>query len=697
VFCLTRTHREGLQLAGYLREVGVRHAFYKQGGLLQTDEAADVLRLLRAVERPWSHAERAAAWITPFFGLALDDLPAARTLPGEHPLLRRLLDWQVLAERHDYEALFGRILEDSGLVRRQVFLREGERELTNYLHVFELLLDEVNHARVDLRELIAILGAWTAERRLPRGENGNVQRLESDRGAVQIMTLHTSKGLEATCVFLYGGLTRRKGDDVFLYHEELERAQEQADLDAGLDEQERRRRWGQRQRRRAREQAELADEGVFVYHDRHGRRVVHVGPPDPATLRRVREEQEDEERRLIYVASTRPRARLGLLHLGHGTPTHGKGPSARSFCYPKLGGTQAHVSARLADLEDAGGLPPGVELEQVTPSTDLAPPPAPDLGALERWSPPAALLDPRDPLGERCRALRQSPAHRARFATSYSALKQVLAGQGLAAELPAEAFVEPEPEADPEPAPHAELPAGTQTGLFVHEALERLPLASFLDAAGAVLELAAWQALPAVEEAFARAARHQGVAERHVAPAQALVHEALRVPLALPAEALPEGLRAVGDPRPEVEFCYPWPEASHPRLVLPPGARIAVDRGYVRGFMDLLFRHPASGRAYVLDWKTDRLAAYGPEALQAAVAERYQLQLELYLLALVKLLRIRDAADYAARCGGVVYAFLRGMTQASTPNAGVFARRPSWEEVLGYEQRLVTLGAEGLP
>jgi len=35
-----------------------------------------------------------------------------------------------------------------------------------------------------------------------------VQRLESDAQAVQIMTVHKSKGLEADVVFLYGGLGR---------------------------------------------------------------------------------------------------------------------------------------------------------------------------------------------------------------------------------------------------------------------------------------------------------------------------------------------------------------------------------------------------------------------------------------------------------------------------------------------------------
>ena len=55
--------------------------------------------------------------------------------------------------------------------------------------------------------------------RFPLDYEGNVQRLKSDRRAVQIMSIHKAKGLEAPVVFVAGGTSRGKNDDVRVYHE----------------------------------------------------------------------------------------------------------------------------------------------------------------------------------------------------------------------------------------------------------------------------------------------------------------------------------------------------------------------------------------------------------------------------------------------------------------------------------------------
>ena len=132
---------------------------------------------------------------------------------------RRLIDWNELARQRQFELLFSRILDDSGILRRELFLKDDERALTNYLHIFEVLLEEVRTIGRDLADLVAILTAYIHELREPPGEEGNIQRLESDRAAVQIMTIHKSKGLEAAVVFLYGGFGRFRSSLILEYHE----------------------------------------------------------------------------------------------------------------------------------------------------------------------------------------------------------------------------------------------------------------------------------------------------------------------------------------------------------------------------------------------------------------------------------------------------------------------------------------------
>lgn len=683
VFVLTRSAREGGEVAGYLREAGVRHAFYRQDGLLQTREADDIQRLLAAIGAPWSKARRAEAWTTPFFGLELADLPAAESVSSEHPLHQRLRVWQELADARSYEALFARILADSGLIRREVFLQESERELTNYLHLFELLTDEVGRARLDLRELSLLLRSWINERRSPKGEDGNVQRLESDADAVQIMSMHKAKGLEAGCVFLFGGITHRKGDSVFLYHEE-----ESKSRDEKLTDEEAKRAWARDQKRREEDLEEAAGKGVFVYHDVHGQRVVHVGQPSEEVRQRIRDELEDEERRLIYVAMTRAKGRLYL-------PAFSRG--ADGWSYPRLGGCMIHVAQRLADLADADRLPSALfEVEEISPDDPPELPPAADLSGLGDWQPPAALLDPANPLAEACVALRYDPAHTPRIVTSYSKLKSALAGSEEAPrEQPPREEAETEETPPQAPAlqrpPDDGLPGGANMGSFVHEVYEHTDFDSLAGDPPPPLE--EWSTRPEIAAIFERAARHYGISSEHIPAAASLVYDSLLVPLELPTGPIPGGLRSVRDPLCEPEFVYPLPESGGTPLYLPSeGERLVVSRGYVRGFIDFLFRHPTCGRAYFLDWKTDRVgggfdpAPTGP--LATHVKLHYQIQLQLYSLALARFLRIESEEDYEARFGGAVYAFVRGMRPSLPPGSGVYAVRPSWEDLKRWEAEL---------
>ncbi|MGC0811308.1 exodeoxyribonuclease V subunit beta [Pantoea agglomerans] len=103
-------------------------------------------------------------------------------------------------------------------------------------------------------------------------------------------------------------------------------------------------------------------------------------------------------------------------------------------------------------------------------------------------------------------------------------------------------------------------------------------------------------------------------------------------------------------------------------------------RGMLKGFIDLVFRW--QGKYYLLDYKSNWLgdshAAYTPEAMaQAMIGHRYDLQYQLYTLALHRYLHHRlPDYDYQRHFGGVFYLFLRGM-DGSSPDNGIFATRPA--------------------
>jgi exodeoxyribonuclease V beta subunit len=96
----------------------------------------------------------------------------------------------------------------------------------------------------------------------------------------------------------------------------------------------------------------------------------------------------------------------------------------------------------------------------------------------------------------------------------------------------------------------------------------------------------------------------------------------------------------------------------------------------------LVFRVDSS-RYYLVDYKTNRLSTYGPDALREAMyTAHYPLQGLLYAVALHRYLRWRlPAYEPERNLAGVLYLFVRGMSSADPLPAGdatpaVWAWRP---------------------
>lgn len=94
-------------------------------------------------------------------------------------------------------------------------------------------------------------------------------------------------------------------------------------------------------------------------------------------------------------------------------------------------------------------------------------------------------------------------------------------------------------------------------------------------------------------------------------------------------------------------------------------AGVALDTGYLRGFIDLVFEH--DGRYYVADYKSNWLGGKGSDYANAALDDamreaHYDLQAALYQLALHRQLRAAlPGYEPARHLGGAFYLFLRGM------------------------------------
>jgi exodeoxyribonuclease V beta subunit len=654
VAILVSTNRSGRQVADALTGAGVPVAFSGADSIFATPAARDWLVLLRALEQPRRAAVRAAI-LTDFVGGDLTGLATAddERLTGWAGLLQ---GWARVLASQGVAALFAAVQAGTtpgdSLAERVLRRPRGERDLTDYRHLAEIL-----HAQHSDGLRGQALVSWLEEQ-VERGSatSDRVRRLETDRHAVQIMTVHKAKGLQFPVVLL------PEAADLWVPDED--------------------------------------EDNCLAFHA-DGRRVLDVGgreaPGRAERLQAHAAEQAEDRLRSLYVAVTRAQSQLTLWWSRTRSNTESSPLHRMLFrrrdrvgppepCYPlDTPPGDGHPSA-LGWLLDAG-----VSVEDCRPVT---PPKVVAIGDRPGRLELASFDRGVDQLWRR---------------TSYSGLTEAVHARPPVA-LIAEAMVEDEPDNDAPvaatvaglPSPMAALPGGAAFGSLVHQVLENL------DWNAEEPELAG-RLHTATTAAFLRYPV-PGVTPDTLAEAML---PSLLTPLGgltggLPLAGIPVSDRlseltfefALGTSRSRTtlgsvaELLAHWlpaddPLAGYPAELAHPQLSGQVLRGFLTGSIDSVLRvHSADGpRFVVVDYKTNRL---GPAELTldhydepAMVAEmertHYPLQALLYCVALHRFLAARlPGYEPARHLGGVGYLFVRGMGgREATGGNGVFSWFPS--------------------
>ncbi len=673
---LVRTNRQAAMIRDALDQAGVPAVINGAGSVFATEPARAWLRLLEALERPASMARARSAALTPFLGWTAARLAAEDDTWAWEAVHMRLHDWARVLRVRGVAAMLETIAMTEGLPARLLSQQDGERRLTDLRHVGQLLHAAASAEQMGASTLTAWLRTRIAEAALDTADEERSRRLESDAEAVQVLTIHRSKGLEFPIVYLpflwEDGYIPDDPRPVF-FHDPA--AGDARTIDVALE-------GGDYQRHR----------NQFV------------------------SEQRGEDLRLAYVALTRARHQAIVWWAGSWDSRNS--PLGRLlFCRDEHGNIASTGSSTPGDdnvvarLQTVAARAPGcVSVEESRPASP------------SRWSPPP-------PAAASLSASAFSRRLDLRWRrTSYTDITAA-SHDGWVASEPEQPLVFDEPgEATPVTvagaplgdghdraataaaalaSPLAAMPVGVRVGTVVHRLLEAVDFA----APDLEAELASRLA-----EAQGRRAAEIGDPAAAVAGLQAV----LRTPLG----PVLDGLRLCDftrrDRLDELGFELPlaggdtpagWvdltriagllrdhlgpddPLAGYADRLEDPRLRQSV-RGYLTGSLDLVVRLAgATGpRFAVLDYKTNWLGAPGEplttvhyrHAAIAAEMQRhhYALQALLYTVALHRYLRWRlRGYDPERDLAGVVYLFLRGMAGPETPvfdgtPCGIFGWRP---------------------
>ncbi len=625
---LVRTGSEGRMIKQALADQGIASVYLSNRDSVFTSSVAqDLQRLLQAVLTPENDRALRASLASELFALdaasldalnndeivwenAVNEFKEYRKLwvqRGVLPMLRAVISKRHIAER---------LLEEGASSQGE----NGERVLTDLMHIGELLQQASNELDSDHGLL-----RWLAQS-ISDAENGlggsddQIQRLESERNLVQIVTIHKSKGLEYDLVFL---------PFVFSYRE----ASEAKYYDAASD-----------------------------------RTVLDITGND-ASMKQADKERLAEDLRLIYVALTRAvyACFIGASPLRNGRST--KEPT----------GVHRSAIGYLIQNGQEGGIN---DLHQgLTKQQD-------ELDCVVVADPPSQLEEkyvaPQEEIHDLSAKELQNPIDRNWRITSYSGLvKQGSHHVEHDATIEITGFdidsSEEQDEADllePERSIFT-FPRGARPGTFLHSLFEEIEFtqpATTAENTQIILGLMESEQLD----------------EEWLPILQQLIDTVLATPL--DGKSLLLNQKAPSQRLVEMEFLLPIEVLSAPALnrVIQrhdPLSAKAGDLGFqtvqgmLKGFIDLVFEH--QGKYYVLDWKSNHLGDdvthYHGEALKSAMADhRYDLQYQIYALALHRFLRSRLANyQYDHHFGGVYYLFLRGMDGQS--DHGIFAAKPTLE------------------
>jgi exodeoxyribonuclease V beta subunit len=714
---LVRENTQARAMRDTLRSCNIPCVLFSDENVFFSDEAFAVDVLLNALAEPYHEGKVRTALMSSIFGLGAHEISGLmEDEKAWETWITKFRGYHDLWNRAGFTPAFRRLMDEEGVRTRLLAGDRGERALTNVLHLCELL------GQAEVREKLGMQGLlkWLSERRDPAMpvEEEYQLRLESDDDAVRIMTVHKSKGLEFAVVFCpfawapvkagdKGGLLFHDQDGAAFmdlgsvdYARNTTRAEQEALAEnvrllyVALTRAKNRcyMAWG-----RVKDAETSALNYLIKSHDVYGKEnlveALKLAGADEESMRRelgshIKAAKAHAVIRDIPVDAPQPLAAEAFpaedLTARDFNMVIDRSWGIASYTMFIHGQHQRQDAADrdmlvpgVRDALDYAGMPAGAQLKGMREGGKVTPATAKDIFSFPR--------------GARAGTLLHEVFEKIDFTADNAAIRAVveetLVGHGFDMTW-------------------TEAVTGMVSSVLnvdlggMHLAqvngLKRLTELEFMfplkPLTSSILEKALADYMPGYINGDISGKSHTDV--RPARDSRTFLNDA-------DAEDFLRHSRESGNPgKNEIpgsplsrgrQEMHPYGAASDTResqgegseiLSLYRSPRLAFDpvKGFLRGFMDLVFMH--EGRYYLIDWKSNHLGNsvedYGQDALlKSMIRDNYILQYHLYTVALHRYLKNRlEGYSYDKHFGGVFYVYLRGVDPARGPEYGIFRARP---------------------
>ncbi|MDR9830198.1 exodeoxyribonuclease V subunit beta [Vibrio sp. FNV 38] len=613
---LVRTGTEGQRVQRALAQQGIASVYLSnRDSVFSSSIAMDVLRLLTAILTPDDERRVKAALSSRLFDLPISYLEQLNEDENE---------WEtVLIEFKAYQQqwftrgvlpMLRAVLSQRHLAERWL-QNDSERQLTDFMHLSELLQNA--GAELDSHQALVrwLSQAISDAQQGINGGDDEIQRLESERNLVQIVTIHKSKGLEYDLVFLPFVFAAREASEAKYYDAQ----QDTTVLDI-------------------------------------------LGQDDALAL--ADKERLAEDLRLVYVALTRAvyACYIGAAPLRNGRSTkEPTGAHKSAMGYLLQNGQQGGIQdfsdaikqqAQLSYVEDTS--PPELSLQKYQP-----------IEAEQQAVSAQTLTQPID------RYWRMT-SYSGLIKQGSHSHKEVLLDTGT---FDVDSVDEQQQEEEEQALSIFNFPRGAQPGTFLHALFEEVEYSqpATEERNSAIITELMMQSsieehwLPIlqtmVDTVLSTPLDGDSLRLKETLPAQRLVEMEFMLPITLlSASSLTRVIKH-----------HDQLSAQTGEL------GFQTVQGMLKGFIDLVFEHQGKYYVldWKSNHLGDHIDDYHPKALQHSMVDhRYDLQYQIYSLALHRFLRSRIANyDYETHFGGVYYVFLRGVDGQS--DNGIFSAKPS--------------------